>query len=122
MIQIIHQDSSEGRYAYQLSGMKTVDLRQDFALLWEKLIDHVAAHRIHGTWNRLLFECWVDQGYVLAYPQQRGESPDKRYPEATVGLDYLASVIEKAGDAIRDERIEGLFNIAYIDVRDAIRG
>ena len=71
-------NSSNGkRHCYRLTGLTRSDLTRDMALLWSVFIDHIIAEREHGSWHRLIFECWVVDGYLIAYPHMRGDSPER---------------------------------------------
>lgn len=122
MIELLSEDTNKKDYVYRLTGLTRWDMTKDMTLFWEQLLIRVQQDRQDGSWDRLLFECWIyDQAYVLAYPQKRGESPDYRVPQVKACLDYLLALQPKVDAAESDEAVEGLVVVGYADVTGAIR-
>jgi len=120
MINVTSEDPSSGRYRYRLTGLTRMDLKRDMTLLWVKLLNRITFHREHGTWSRIIFEVWVEHGYVLAYPQKRGESHNQRPLEVLVDIDYFETVLRQSTTLSDAEQINGLLTMAYLNTRSSI--
>lgn len=120
MLEVINLDSTAKKYSYNLSSLTERELRKDFSEMWKCLIQHIQADRQSGTWNRLIFEFWLEEGYILCFPQKGGESPDKHMPEIVIGLDLLAETIDKASNLTSEEDIQNLFYVAQAIISTAL--
>jgi len=104
MLQLLHPNETiSGRFTYEISSLNEDDIRADLSQFWPLFLSHVSAFRPDGTWDRILFECWIDQGYLLAYPNKRGDSLTKRVPEVILGFAYFASVVAEIDRADEEE-------------------
>lgn len=98
-----------------------MDLKRDMTLMWAQLLKHVSVHHVHSSWNRIIFEIWVERGYVLAYCHKKGKSVDMRLFEMKIVVDYIPEMLKRLNEQSTHEQIEGVRAIAYIDTREAIR-
>jgi hypothetical protein len=120
MLTTTSDDTLNQRFTYHSTAATDRELLSDMALLWEQLFIRTRDTRKDGSWNRIIFDFYCYDGLLIAYPQKRGESPDKRLPELVVSLDILKDTIIKLHESDNDAEMENLINLAYIRVRGAI--
>lgn len=121
MLQLLHpNETSSGRFTYEMDSLSEGDIVADMSQFWPLFLSHVSAFRPAGTWDRILFECWIDQGYILAYPNKRGDSLTKRIPEVILGSAYFASVVSEMDRADDDEVVDALFAKAFESISNWI--
>jgi len=114
MLQLLHPNEPlSGRFTYEIDSLNEDDIRADLSQFWPLFLSHVSTFRPDGTWDRILFECWIDQGYLLAYPNKRGDSLTKRVPEVILGFAYFASAVAEIDRADEEEMADELLANAF---------
>jgi len=121
MLNIISENAVSGKYECCVTGLTRMDLKRDMTLMWTHLLKYVSVHHEHSSWNRIIFEIWIERGFVLAYCQKKGKSLDPRLFEVTIVVDYIPEMLKLLNEQSTDEQFEGLRAIAYIDTRESIR-
>ena len=114
MLQLLHPDETvSGRFTYEIDSLNEANIRADLSQFWQLFLSHVSACRPDGTWDRILFDCWIDQGYLLAYPNKHGDSLTRRIPEVILGFAYFASVVDEIDRANEEEMSNELLANAF---------
>lgn len=108
-------------YYYLSDGISDQEFFEDAIIIWSKILFHIRADRADGSWNRLIFQCWLSDGFVEIYPQKRGESPDFKKPSIVVSVACLDEIRQKLEGEDDENEIRNLMALAYIKIRKAIR-
>lgn len=121
MLNFDKHTAADESYYYISTGTTESEFRQDIIQGWAEVLRRVQEARGAATWNRLIFECWCERGYIIVYPQKRGDSPDVRMPRIVITINVLNETMRKLEETKDESEMANLLGIAYITVRDAIR-
>lgn len=92
MLVFERQQASMPIFYYNATGVEEREMLDDFAQIWKAVFRHVRENREDGSWNRLIFEIWVDRSCIRIYPQMRGDSPNRKIPEVDISLNCLTEI------------------------------
>lgn len=59
-------------FYYRSTALTEKEFNQDIIQTWVELLKHIREHRPDGSWNRIFFECWCSQGFMVIYPAKAG--------------------------------------------------
>jgi hypothetical protein len=113
--------SDNPTYYYRSTGESDKEFSADIVQVWGEVLKRIRENRADGSWNRLVFECWCGEGYIVVYPQLRGRSPDEKKPTVNVSLASLREIKQKLENAVDETETRSLAALAYTRVRGAIR-
>ncbi|MGC3967437.1 MAG: hypothetical protein QM775_08730 [Pirellulales bacterium] len=121
MLQFEKQVLDNPTYYYHSTALKDREFEADIAEAWKVTCRHIGECREHGTWNRLVFECWYAEGRIVAYPHNRGDSPDNRRPTIDISISIHDDLRNKLDETNDESEQLSLIALTYTKLRNALR-
>lgn len=122
MLVLEKETPEDHSYYYHSTASGKAEFREDMVQVWATVLKRVRTCRPDGSWNRLLFELWCAQGFLIVYPQKRGDSPTSRKPRIVVSLEILKDTKRTVDESDDASKVRDALALAYVTVSSAIRG